>query len=101
MSLQAQVILDLPTFLNVSEFADTIEINGDQVACVLVNDEAQGASDQDGVSLAEFTLYARVADFYKVPAVRQRVSVNHRQANIIRVDNEQGMYVIRLTWFQS
>lgn len=102
MSLKDQVIADLPTFLDVGEFGDAISIDGGApVACVLVNDEAPGAEFGDGISLLESTLYARESDFAAPPVVRQRVTVNGQQANILRVDVEQGMLVIRLRWFNS
>lgn len=106
MSFKDAAIADLPTFLSTSEFGDVIDLDGDQVACVLVNDEAPGPSGDDGISLLESTLYIRASDEYKQPVVRQRVTItpaggDARQANIIRVDEEQGMLVIRLQWFNS
>jgi hypothetical protein len=101
VSFKDQVTADLPTFLDVDEFADTITVDGAAVACVLINDEAPGASEGDGISLLESTLYARAVDFDTPPVVRQRVTVNERQANIIRVNEEQGMLVIRLQWYNS
>lgn len=99
MAFRDQVIADLPTFLNVGEFGDTIAIDCVPMACVLVNDEAP--TDDEGVSVLESTLLARAADFAVEPEVRQRLSVGDRQANVTRVDEEQGMLVIRLRWFDS
>lgn len=99
MSFKTQALLDLPAFTNVGEFGDTILIDGVAIACVLVTDEAPDGDD--GVTLLGSTLYARAADFAVVPEVRERIMVGDRPANITRVDNEQGMLVIRLSWFSS
>lgn len=102
LTFKDQAAADLPTFLNVAEFADTIDIDGvGTVAGVLMNDEAPGAADDDGVSQLEQTLYARASDFLDKPVVRQRLVLDGRQANVTRVDEEQGVYVIRLRWFDS
>ena len=99
MAFRDQAIADLPTFLNVDEFGDDIVIDGVTMACVLVNDEAP--DNEDGISLLESTLYVKASRFALTPAVRQRMTVGDRKANIVRVDEEQGMLVIRLQWFQS
>lgn len=99
MALRDQIAADLPTFLNVGEFGDTVKIDGVAMACVLVDDEAPG--DQDGVSVLESTLYVRASDFAAAPVVRQRLTVGKRQADIIRVDEEQGLLVLHLRWNNS
>jgi hypothetical protein len=99
MSFRDQAIADLPTFLNVDEFGDTVDIDGVAMACVLVNDEVP--TNMDGVTTLESTLYVRAADFIEAPVVRQRMTIGSRQANVIRVDEEQAMLVIRLSWYDS
>jgi hypothetical protein len=99
MSLRDQAIADLPTFINVGEFGDTLEIDGVPMACALFNDEAP--DNEDGISVLESTLYVPAANFAVEPDVRQRITVGARQANITRVDEEQGMLAIRLHWFNS
>lgn len=99
MSLKDQVTADLPTFLNVGEFGVSIVIDGAAVTCVLVNDEAP--TDFEGVSVLESTLYARGVDFAQGPVVRQRMTVDGRQANVMRIDDNQGMLTIKLRWYNS
>jgi hypothetical protein len=99
MNFRDQAIADLPTFLNVDEFGDSLVIDGVTMACVLVNDEAP--TELDGISILESTLYVRASDFTEAPVVRQRMTVDGRQANVLRVDVEQGMLVIKLRWFNS
>lgn len=99
MSFRDQAIADLPTFVNVDDFGETLVVNGTAMACVLVNDEAP--TGMDGVTVLESTLYARSSDFVEAPVVRERMSIGARLANVIRVDEEQGMLVIRLQWYNS
>jgi hypothetical protein len=101
VSFKAQAIADLPTFLNTSEFGDVVDIDADRVACVLVPDEALGASNNPGVSQREATLYLRASDQYATPRVDNRITVNDQQWTVSRVDEEQGMLVLRLGWFDS
>ena len=99
MALVDQVLLDVPTFTNVGEFGSPLLIDGVAMNAVLVNDEAP--TDFDGVSSLDSTLYARMSDFAVEPEVRNRMSIGDRMANVMRVDEEQGMYTIRLKWFNS
>lgn len=104
MDFRAQATADLATFTNVGEFGETVLIDGDPVVCVLVEDEDK--HDQlDGIAVIESTMYVEQSDFFKPPAVRERLALRvadiDRQADVIRVDNEQGMYVIRLRWWNS
>jgi hypothetical protein len=101
VTFKAQAIADLPTFINTSEFGDVVDIDGDQVACVLDDDEVPGPAGQDGVSLQEATLYIRTSDQYTQPVVRQRLTVNDKQWTVTAVNEEQGMLVVRLQWFDS
>lgn len=99
MSFRDQAIADLPAFLNVGEFGDTLVVDGVTMACVLVNDEAPDG--EDGVSVIESILYAAASSFTIEPAVRQRMTIGSRMANVVRVDEEQGMLAIRLRWYNS
>lgn len=100
MSFRDQAIADLPAFTNVDEFGETISIDGTPMACVLVNDEASNNA-QDGLSFLESTLYVKASDLPAKPEVRERMSIGDRLANVTRVDEEQGMLVIRLQWNES
>lgn len=100
MTFADQVTADLPTFLNVDEFGQIAVIDGEQVTCVIVNDEAPGG-EGDGITHLDFTLYAKASSFYTTPVVRQRMLINDQPANVTRVDQEQGIFVIRLEWLES
>lgn len=98
MTFRTQAIADLPTFLNVDEFADLVEIDGSAVACVV--DEPESTFTADGVAIRETTIYVRSSDL-TTPVVDQRMAIGERLANVTNVDEEQGMLVIRLRWYES
>jgi hypothetical protein len=100
VTLREQVATDLPTFLNVDEFGESIEVDGLPVTCVL-----DGAGDteapQDGVFNRDELMYVRASEFDVVPVVGQRLTIDDEQADVIAVSEDQGMLVIRLRWFDS
>lgn len=99
MSFRDQAAADISTFINVEEFGDTVDIDGVATVCVLIDDETTNSAD--GVSTLESTLYVRATGFVEAPVVRQRMTVGARQANVTRVEDEQGILAIRLQWFDS
>jgi hypothetical protein len=99
VTFKEQLTADLPVFVNPDEFADTIDIDGEAVSCVLDDQESPAAFD--GVATQESTLYALTSSFYKMPVVRQRVKVNDRQADITKVVDDQGILIISLRWWNS
>lgn len=101
MTFKEQAIADLPTFLSVDEFADTLDIDGVSMAGVLMADEVMGPPGDDGVSQLEQTLHVRASDFEEAPVVRQRLTINERPADVLGVDVQQGLLVIRLRWWDS
>jgi hypothetical protein len=98
MTFKDAATADLPTFLNVDEFANAVEIDGVPVACIL--DETETTHAADGVTVRETTLHARAADLPE-PVVDQRMQIGDRLANVTNVDEQQGMRVIRLRWWDS
>ncbi len=102
MTFKEQATADLSTFLNVDEFADRVDIDGDQVVCS-IEGNGDTVGDQDGVTNVDTVIYVKTADFYedKHPVVGQRVKVNGRPANVIGVVDDQGILAIRLQWMAS
>ncbi len=108
MGFKDQVAADLSTFINVDEFAASIEIDGSAVACIL--DETEGTNSlpgaarqpwyQEGTSERDATLYAQSADL-ATPAVGQRMEIGERQANVIKATVTDGLLTIGLRWFDS
>jgi hypothetical protein len=100
VSFKDQAALDLLTFVNVNEFGDTVNIDGEPVACVLEGNDDTTGSDV-GVTDVDTILHARASDFYKVPSVGQRISVDERLANVVGVAENQGAHTLRLKWQDS
>lgn len=100
MTFKEQATADLPTFLNVDEFADTADIDGVAVACVF-DGEGDTVGSQDGIVNVDEVLYARAVDFETLPVVGQRLTIDDEQADVVAVSEDQGIVKIRLRWFDS
>lgn len=104
MTFRAQATADLSTFVNVDEFGESVLIDGEAVACVL---EGAGDSDgrQDGVIDQDILIHAPSSSFYRVPVVGQRFTIGEgataREANVVGVNEDQGMVHLRLAWMDS
>lgn len=100
MTFKDQATADLSTFLNVDEFADTVDIDGVEVACVL---EGNGdtVGNGEGIIEQDIVIRARTESFDPVPVVGQRISVDGRPADVIAVSDDQGLAEIRLRWLDS
>lgn len=100
MSLKEQLAADVSAvFLNTSEFADTIEVDGEAVSCILDDTRApQGTID--GVTLYDATLHVPTAaiDF---PVINQRMVVDGRDATVVGTEENGAILSIRLRWFES
>lgn len=101
MSFKDQVNSDIKNvFLNTSEFADTISYNGDEIAVVQDNDTLERKKmSNDSYSQGNLLVYAAVSDFKTKPSTKDAVKYNDRKVQIIKVDEEDGMY--ELTLFES
>lgn len=100
MTFKDQFAEDLPTFLNVDEFADSVNFDGVTMACVLEgNGDTVGGPD--GVINQDIVVRTREANFAAVPVVGQRVELDGEPADVIAVNDDQGMLEIRLRWWDS
>jgi hypothetical protein len=101
VTFKAQAIADLSTFLNVDEFADSVVFDGiGRVACVF-DGEGDTQASREGVINQDLVLHVRVSDFPSAPFVGQRVVIQDKPADVIAVDEQHGMYVVRTRWFDS
>lgn len=100
MTLREQFATDLPTFLNVDEFGESVDIDGSAVTCVL---EGNGDTEapQDGVINRDTLLRARASAFAVVPRVGQRITVAGEQADVIAADDDMGIVTLQLRWLDS
>jgi len=104
VTFRTQATADLSTFVNVDEFGVSVDIDGNTVVCVLEDEE--NPSSGDGVTSRESNLYARASQFFKYPEVGNRITITEaekepRQANVVRVAEEQELLILRLRWFES
>jgi hypothetical protein len=100
MTFREQATADLPTFLNVDEFANGAVIDGVVVDCVLEgNGDTQGSNE--GVIDVDTIIRARVSAFDQLPVVGQRIVVDGRPADVVAASEDQGMAEIRTRWMDS
>ena len=99
-SFLEQVSSDLDSvFMNTGEFAELHVIDGSyEVACVL--DETEVVHTAEGVTLLQ-TVLRVPATSLAAPVVGQRMTIDARPADVVSVDEEQGLRVIRLQWYVS
>ena len=101
MTFREQAAADLPTFLNVEEFADTVEIDGvGSVACV-VEGNGDTEATEDGVINQDTLLHVRASDFERIPKVGQRLVLDERKGDVIGVSEDQGLLELRVRWWDS
>lgn len=68
---------DLDTFLNTDEFAETHDIDGRQVDCVIDSDILKGIQPAvDGVYASNILLYVKLSDIVERPVVRQHLRLD-------------------------
>ncbi len=105
MTLADQIAADLPIFVNSTEFGQVrdVGISGFEprpVSCVL-DDDLRLPNAADGVFLSESLLHVMKSDLPAVPLITQRMSVDGKLGNVVKVDEAMGMLSIRLQWFES
>ncbi|MCZ8520131.1 MULTISPECIES: hypothetical protein [Paenibacillus] len=85
-------------FLNDKEFADTHDVNGRQVTCMvdsdLINHRAQPYAE--GVYLAQVVLFIRSSEFPSKPAEGQRLKLDGKFFDIAKVAEDAGLLEITL-----
>lgn len=100
MSFKEQLIDDVSAvFLNAAEFADTLEVDGASVSCIL-DDSRSTDTTIEGVALWDATLHVPTAatDF---PVINQRMVVDGRDATVVGTEENGGILSIRLRWYES
>ena len=106
MTLAQDIVADLPTFLNVDEFGQTSTVGVDDYGgvaakIVMQADEDSSPDEADGIENLESTVFVRAADLPALPVVRSRMVIDGQKYDVRRVDQQQGMLVIRLRWLNS
>ena len=88
------------TFLNLDEFADYHEINGERIPCVLDKDvtgeapKAKGNVTMEGVFVNSVTIYVAENALKTRPVEGERLDVDGSLHIVSSVSDEAGMWVI-------
>ena len=87
---------DLTAFINTDEFADTHDIDGQQVNCVSDSDVIDGGSTYDGVYSRIKKLYVKAVDLPARPARGQHIRVDDELYIVAECTENLGMLEITL-----
>lgn len=88
-------------FLNTGEFAGLHKLNDtENIPCVVESETAQGIQPSqrfNGEYLYDTVLHVAASNFpSQMPAQRQLLRVDDRNYTILKADNLDGLYVLRL-----
>ena len=105
MNFKEMVEADITSvFLNLDDFAETHEINGEAVVCVIDKDDTHGAGSivnpMPGVFTDAMHLYIKQGDI-KTPVEGERITVDGDMHIVRNVSREMGMIVITAEAFES
>lgn len=106
MTFKEQIAADnLGIFMNTLEFADTHNVNGVDMACIIDTNELidrekryLGKRDlyADGVYIKQLLIYVRAEDFGQLPGVGRSLKLDKRAYIVSDAVNEDGIYSISL-----
>lgn len=101
MGFKEQCVKDLNVFLNINEFADIHDIDGQQVAIVVDRDITKTRSNNrseryDGIYASEVVVYIKDGDLPRRPVFGQVLRLDGTIFTVIDCGEEGGMLVITL-----
>lgn len=96
-----QVRKDYATFLNATEFAQTAEINGKNMMCLIDQDYINSMSNLqvdyfDGGYKQRLTVYVRYADLGYLPETGSAFDVDRTRYEVVSASVAQGIVSINL-----
>lgn len=96
-----QVRKDYATFLNATEFAQTAEINGENMMCLIDQDYINSMSNLqvdyfDGGYKQRLTVYVRYADLGYLPEAGSAFDVDRTRYEVVSASVAQGIVSINL-----
>jgi hypothetical protein len=103
-NLKSYLNNDLQTFLNVDEFAEYHDIDGQEVLAIIESDQlnerprhpAELYRLTDGIYQSSITIYVKSTDYDK-PVVGQRIYVDGEDYYVVSVAEENGLLKINAT----
>jgi len=88
---------DMDTFLNTDELAESHDIDGKQVDCIIDGDIFKGRqSPLDGVYVSSIMLFVRLSDIGERPVVRQHLHLDGELYLVTNCNLVGGMLEITL-----
>ena len=93
---------DLSVFFNTDEFAETHDLNGQQVICLVMNQGLEGSSSRkdvfmmtQGIYISEKTLLVRTSDIRK-PIVGEHFYLDNELYVVGECNETKGVYEVTL-----
>lgn len=100
MSFKDQIQSDLAVFINTGEFADTHNIDDQDIPAVIDRDilkqRSQRVERVDGVYSGEALLFVRLSDLPARPVVDQRMRVDSELFYVVDCNENDGLLEITL-----
>lgn len=99
MSLKDQITKDLDIFINPDEFADYHNIDGEQILCIIDEDNLgpiKKPADYPGVFQSIITVFCKLEELGYRPVKDQAISVNNRDYYVLSCAESAGMLEIKL-----
>ena len=99
MSFMNQAVKDLAAFFNA--FADTHNVNGTDMLCIVDTDlnkirSAQDSEQYDGISLTLTRLYIKKTDLPKRPVYGKKFRLDDEPYLVVDCADEAGLWMITL-----
>lgn len=101
MSFKDQMVADMAVFLNVDEFADYHDINGQQILCIVDKDISKQRTNRqsdnyDGIHTRQLTVFVKEIDLGYRPERDQKLAVDGEWYLVIDCDAAGGLLEIDL-----
>lgn len=99
LNFKEQLQKDINAFFNVNEFADSHNINGEIIDCIIDNERLieRSKKEYDGISVGEILLFAKVADINRELEQGMPIIFDRKQMYIFNIRKDMGIYEIILS----
>lgn len=101
MNLKSQMAADLAAFFNLDEFAETHNINGQDITCIIDNHISKQwtnrmRDDYDGLLMRQIVLFVKESDLGYVPDYDQRMTIDGKWYTVMECTHDSGVLEITL-----
>lgn len=104
MNFKDQLKMDLAVFINPTEFAEEVDIDGQKVNVIIDNDtlkEHQLKKGGEGLVENGLLFHVKKSNMPFIPRPEQRLKFNESHCQIVDVQEDEGMYTITLEGYES